>query len=563
MKKKITFLTCAKNDGYYENYIQRLEYVLNFNLSNIYLSGLEKFIEILYVDYGSSKSLSKSIKIYNNKHKKNITFLKISKKELRKRFKSKFITDFSPQVAHNLAAVHSNSDFIMWGASDIIFTLENLKNLKNFFSQKNYNFSKKIYYCKRKFLDEKFIDKKYHSFNQLNNFFDNYHFSKHQFGKNHAHTGGGPGCIIMKTNEFIKNQGLDENIDRLNWARNEVRFLHKINENYSTKDLSINGICVFKFNYTALGKRRYQFKKYKNNFSSSGKKLEKINIKELKKFFIVKEKPKLSSVKNQGDITSEKFLVNCTKDLPQENFYQKIYSLLKFSYNFSIINEKSFRNYLLIKKLIFVIKKTPTLSFNLISNNNLSFLPVIISNYFKFINIIYYDLKNEKNFEIWDKFKSNFNNSHIGQVQYLSNLSTISQILNFSNFQTKQSYSNILFIDSSNGPDLNFQKNFNSNIEKYSDRFSMIFLTNSKLFFNSKNKFKKIYFTKKFSIFLNKKINKNKVYNSLFKNYNNNFILNFLSYIFILYSGYLINFLKILSNLKFHIKKNIKKISIQ
>ena len=77
MKSKITFLTCAKNDNYYENYIERLEYTLNYNLFNIHLSGLENFVNIIFIDYGSSKSLSKSIKFYNNKYRKNVSFLKI------------------------------------------------------------------------------------------------------------------------------------------------------------------------------------------------------------------------------------------------------------------------------------------------------------------------------------------------------------------------------------------------------------------------------------------------------------------------------------------------------
>ena len=66
--KKFTFIICAKNDNYFENYIERLEYVLNFNLNNIYECDLQNFIDIILVDYCSNNPLYKTI----NLAKKNL-----------------------------------------------------------------------------------------------------------------------------------------------------------------------------------------------------------------------------------------------------------------------------------------------------------------------------------------------------------------------------------------------------------------------------------------------------------------------------------------------------------
>ena len=559
MKSKITFLTCAKNDNYYENYIERLEYTLNYNLFNIHLSGLENFVNIIFIDYGSSKSLSKSIKIYNNKYRKNVSFLKISKKELKKRFKSKNIIYFSPQVAHNLAAVHAKSEFIMWGSSDLLFSLESLRNLKNFLTIKNYNYSNKIFYCKRKLIDNEFYNKKYHTFNQLNNFFDKYHFSKHQFIKHHAHTGGGSGCMIMKTKEYIKNNGLDENIDKLNWSRNEVRFLHKINENYFVKDLTINGIFVYKFDYTETGLRKESYNNLDKNFLSIDKNIKKYELIKLKNFKVTKERLVVSSCRNFKFMTHDKFLDKTLRNFPKKSLFLKIYLFLKFCYNFSIIQNKNFKNYLILKNLIYIIKNSPILSFNLITNKKFNNIPLIISSYFKFLNIIYFDLKNSRTFEVWDNYKSKFNSNHLGQVNYLSNLLNNNQFINFSNFHTEQEYSNLLFLDIDKNINLNFKDKLKKFINKNSNKISFLFLSDPKMIITGNIKFKKLYSSKQFSIFINKKIDDKKIKNFLKLKKNDNTIDNLFSFLITYITSFLTKFLKMFKNINFQVKKSFKK----
>jgi hypothetical protein len=131
--------------------------------------------------------------------------------------------------------------------------------------------------------------------------------------------------------------------------------------------------------------------------------------------------------------------------------------------------------------LIYIIKNSPILSFNLITNKKFSNLPFIISNYFKFLNIIYFDLKNSRNFEVWDNYKSKFNSNHLGQVNYLSNSLNNNQFINFSNFHTEQEYSNLLFLDIDKNINLNLKDKLEKFFNKNSNKISFIFYKKKKL----------------------------------------------------------------------------------
>ena len=56
--KKLSIIITGRNDDYFEDYIFKTSYVLNNTLETIYKSKLEKYFEIIFVDWGSRKLLS-------------------------------------------------------------------------------------------------------------------------------------------------------------------------------------------------------------------------------------------------------------------------------------------------------------------------------------------------------------------------------------------------------------------------------------------------------------------------------------------------------------------------
>ena len=195
----------------------------------------------------------------------------------------------------------------------------------------------------------------------------------------------------------------------------------------------------------------------------------------------------------------------------------------------------------------------------IITNKKFSNLPFIISNYFKFLNIIYFDLKNSRNFEVWDNYKSKFNSNHLGQVNYLSNSLNNNQFINFSNFHTEQEYSNLLFLDIDKNINLNLKDKLEKFFNKNSNKISFLFLSDPKMIITGNIKFKKLYSSKQFSIFINKKIDDKKIKNFLKLKKNDNIIDNLFSFLITYITSFLTKFLKMLKNINFQVKKSLKK----
>lgn len=556
--KKFTFIICAKNDNYFENYIDRLEYVLNFNLNNIYECGLQNFIDIILVDYCSNKPLYKTINLAKKKFARNISFLNVDKSEIEKKFTSSNIRSFSPQVAVNLGAINIKSQFIMWGASDTILSIDTLFNIGNFFLNKRNNFDNKIFFCPRKNLDLSFLNQNYHSFRELNNFFSNFHYSKMKFNNQRIHTGGGFGSIIIKHSDFIKNNGLDESYDNLNWARNEVRFLHSINEKWQIKDLSSNGISMYKFNYSLSGDRVSQLKS--KSFLSKFKNSKRIGIQNYKKIKIKIKKPIMFKNYNYFNISETFFKKKSNQSKNKNSFTKNFVSFLKFSYNFSLLQKYNYKNYVLLNLLLNLMKNYPILSFNLLSNNKkfINFSKVV-SNYFKFININLFDLREVHNFENWDNLKSYFNSNHYAQVKYLSKKLDFSQSnIFFKNFSS-QNYSNLVLINLSKNQPFLSQLKLNKLINKNFLRIFILIICKNSNFNIKNNHFINFEFSKNITLLFNKKLKifSDKTHKSeIYKLKNTNLLL---EYFFSVIVSFAIKPIVIFRKVFFNIKKKIKK----
>ena len=78
MKKLSMIITC-KDDDYIQNMINRIEYAINFNLTNIKKINKLRKVELIIVDWGSLTPISNKIKITNKQFKNKVKFLHVKK----------------------------------------------------------------------------------------------------------------------------------------------------------------------------------------------------------------------------------------------------------------------------------------------------------------------------------------------------------------------------------------------------------------------------------------------------------------------------------------------------
>ena len=136
-QKKLTISFPAKNDNYYKNFIDRINYSLEFNANIIKNLGFDNSIELAVVDWGSEKKISEEVSI-SQKFKNIVKFYEVSEKI------SKEISHIPLHItkANNIALRHSNSEYILFTSHDLLFSDVSLFNLYNLLNYKFLDYEK-------------------------------------------------------------------------------------------------------------------------------------------------------------------------------------------------------------------------------------------------------------------------------------------------------------------------------------------------------------------------------------------------------------------------------------
>ena len=125
--KKLSIIITGRDDDYLKNYIFQTSYVLNNTLETIYKNKLQKYFEIIFVDWGSEKPLSDQF--YIEKYfRKSIKFFYVPKSIAKREID--FNTRINTSKAHNLGIRKSKSEFCLLSHSDQLYPSYVLKNLK-------------------------------------------------------------------------------------------------------------------------------------------------------------------------------------------------------------------------------------------------------------------------------------------------------------------------------------------------------------------------------------------------------------------------------------------------
>ena len=464
----LSILFTARNDNYHKDFVNRLEYVINYYIHTLNQLNIKNKVEINITDWGSLVPLHKVIKIYDNKFKNQVNFFFLKKKQADK-LSYNIFNSFNHDLAVNIAARRSRGKFLMISPCDQFIFKYSLKNLI-IFLEEEYKKSKNILYLlPRKFIPGNIWEKQ-PSIENLENFIEMSHFSKIKLESTRIHSGGGLGALIaskkiLNTIDGPCYEGLGAFGAR---SRSDNDLLKRSSYFYSHMDLSSVGVSIMKLPYSIEGQRKFIVNRFYSkdindyrfipgNYKNWG----------LKDFLINKFNPGYNKNINSNNKKNKFFFIYKNSLLKKSLIRDCIRIGLHSLFNFESINE-IFYNLLQTE----IIKHTKVFNYIRIGDAT-TFGSSSISKIHSYLsmNIIY---KNRLKSQFWDQLGSYMNYAHDGFYKCfgddLSN--SIKNVIKNNQYKNLESVLSI--------QDLGKQKEYKKIMKSAmnNNKFSFIFLRN-------------------------------------------------------------------------------------
>ena len=341
--KKLSIIITGRDDNYFNNYIFQTSYVLNNTLEAIYENKLQKYFEIIFIDWGSAKPLSDQFYV-EKRFRKSIKFFHVPKNIANREIDYK--RRINTSKAHNVGIRKSKSEFCLLSLSDQIYPSSVLINLFNLINGKLIDkkiFNKSYIYVPRKYLSYEYF-KNYPSNRMSNRYFQNLNFSLQKWKNPSFLVGGGWGGILAKKKIFENLEGLKEDYYI---SKNEgqiapdLEYHQRSLTKFDSIDASNFGIFTYRFYERNNNWEKYLVErhlpndiKYKKNlyWGLKGKNIKIKKITNNKK--IILNAPDLQKILNSANIINDlKFIAAVSK---KNNFYSfkleiiYIYYIIKY-----------------------------------------------------------------------------------------------------------------------------------------------------------------------------------------------------------------------------------------
>jgi hypothetical protein len=407
-KNKLSIVIPTRNDYYIENFLNRLEFSINYFLYNTDKLKLLQNIEFIVVDWGSKNKISQEFSVIKKKYINKIFFLELSTEEAIKNSKN-ILGNFFTEKANNLGIVNSSGSHVMLCQHDTIFSLNSIKNIFSLIKDEKLN--KKFVWIPRKYLNYQFYSSN-PDFYSMDNYLEKIFFSKIKFQNIQMQHGGGAAAYIFKKENFVKIDFLDEkSITKGYFSGSDAELLKRASINFDHIDSSGFGITAFKLprfelRGTKIGyikklqKNNYDFEysydSYKKNKNYKSIKYSIKNCKKIQKII------KLKSSKNYDDCLN---LINIIRI-----FWHTIFPIKKLT------------NFINLFRMLNLIRDIPIYNYIELGSNYCSKIPYI-SKMFKYIDIYSLNLQRKKenilktNFYI--KLNRYLNRSHDGYYRFI------------------------------------------------------------------------------------------------------------------------------------------------
>ena len=250
IKNEVNIIAPLRDDNYHKDSIEKAQFSIGYALELIFDLKLQKNFKLSIVDWGSKNPISKKIFI-PKKFQKNIKSYYVdtvlAKKESDEDFR------LNVHKCWNLVERTTSSEYCINAHIDQIYTKSFFLNLKNLIDGKYVSkdkLNRTIFWIPRKFVDEDFFTKRPWPLKQtVNNYFDNLNFASQPWKNAGFFIGGGPAGFIAKTEIFRKLYGAKEDYmnPKIGNISGDQEFYQKGSIKYHFVDSSNFGIMAYRF----------------------------------------------------------------------------------------------------------------------------------------------------------------------------------------------------------------------------------------------------------------------------------------------------------------------------
>ena len=246
-KPIVQILLFGRDDGYHADYIERTAACLNYNLRAIHKASAQDYVQLVFADCGVECTLADKLCIYKP-YLDSISFLHIPVGDLSLTCDSNISLPTS--LIQNTTLLSSNSPYIFWGASDLLFSATSIRNLVSYLIC---SLDAKSDIHKYLLINRVTIDPSYFTsnrcFSEVDYCLDNFIFPPEPI----SGAGGHAGFIGGFRDFLISNGGLSTSST---WGGNDIDIFLRLSRINGTHHLSyIAGVLSHKIPYSSSGKR--------------------------------------------------------------------------------------------------------------------------------------------------------------------------------------------------------------------------------------------------------------------------------------------------------------------
>jgi hypothetical protein len=383
MKKNlVTIIAPLRDDNYHHDSLSKTQFTIQYALETIFSLNLQKNFSLTLVDWGSKSPISKKLHI-PKKFQKNITCYYVNEKLAKRESDEEF--RMHVHKCWNLAERLTNAEYCINAHVDQIYTRSFFVNIKQLIDGKYIEKNKlnnTIFWIPRKFADDDFFSKKpWPQKKTVDRYFENINFSSHNWKNTGFFIGGGPAGFLAKTQIFRNLRGSDEDyMSKSGMIVGDETFYQKGLIKYDLIDSSNFGIMSYRFANSELGTRfKYMLKRLGPiKFENPDKPDQKWGLKNKKCIITKFSNKKLFKVE-------DKFYLK----LPKKKFLDRIKKIRKISKS-EIIDNRSFFSFKKFYITYFILsfvenfRSYSYLEYGYRSKNTLA----VIGSFFKGLNLL-------------------------------------------------------------------------------------------------------------------------------------------------------------------------------
>ena len=431
--KKVSFIFSAKDDDYVKNFINRMEFSVNYNLEQINKIKKIEQIEFVIIDWGSNKKISEKFRVLNNEFKDKIKFYYFTP-EIAEKGNENLPGKFNQEVAINCGIQRATGSHLLIGHHDILFSKSSWSNI--FRAADDESLDNSLFWIPRFTLDKGFATKN-PSIYDVESFLDRNFISKKTVEFQTMQHGGGSAAIFSHKKIIVDKFGLSENLKiKGRFSGVDADIWQKISINFDHLDSFSQGIFCHKLPIYSDSKK---IKWLNSEFSKRRISDFRYNLDYKNVLFGL----------NNLDITSEIPKTNLSElslefKTSSKNLFglkSNIYYGLK-NYYHSLIDNLSYKEIIKTRdllKLMISLRFFSYLSVGLPLKNRVA----VISKNFSFLKILFFIHHTKKNnsesSHILQKINRFYNRSHEGYYRFIldddfENLVKNFKNLNFTNY---------------------------------------------------------------------------------------------------------------------------------